>query len=440
MLSIRRSRFLRSALRRLGGARVVLPFRIVELPLRFVVRIVVSRFPRDPSLLVFGAAMDRFSDNPAYLFLHLSQASSSLRCVWIANSKDLVARLRESGFAAELRWSAPGLWVCARAGWFVIGSYVSDVNRWLHDGATLFNVWHGIPLKAIERDITTGPVSFVYRERRPRSLVSAAFRDEKRPPDFLLSTSEFVSRRCFSSAFGVGVGRCLELGYPRNDHFFSQPSAPPSDLLVSDRAVWDRLRVSTFVVGYFPTWRDDGSPFMGRGGLSLERLARAVGAAGGLLVFKPHHFSTTEKAPHSAALVALDPYDDLSAYLHLCSVLITDYSSVAFDFMLLDRPILYYVPDLDDYRRVRGLYFPPEEMMPGPLLKSPDELYRAVESLRPDQRPDPRVSEIRSLLWDAYDGGAAARIQIFLERGGAAAQDPPGGVAGRLPRERSHRR
>ena len=391
----------------------MLPFRIVELPLRFVMRIVVSRFPRDPSLLVFGAPLDGFADNSAYLFLSLSRASSSLRCVWITSSKDLVLRLRERGLAAELRWSAPGLRVCARAGWFVVGTYVSDVNRWLHDGAKLFNLWHGIPLKAIERDITTGPLSWVYRERRRGSLVSAAFRDEMRPPDVVLSTSEFVSRRCFSSAFGVVAERCLEFGYPRSDHFFSQPSAPPSDLLVSDMAMWNQLRASTFVVGYFPTWRDDGSTVM-PGGLSLDRLAGAVSAAGGLLVFKAH-VNTTEEVPHSGALVVLDPDDDLSAYLHLCSVLITDYSSVAFDFMLLDRPILYYVPDFDDYRRGRGLYFSPEEMMPGPLLKSPDELYQAVERLRPDQRPDARVSEVRSLLWDGYGGDASARIHKFLE-------------------------
>ena len=227
----------------------------------------------------------------------------------------------------------------------------------------------------------------------------------------------------------MGAERCLEVGYPRTDHFFSHSSAPPSDMLVPDLAVWNRLRASTFVVGYFHTWRDDGSTVM-PGGLSLDRLAGAVSAAGGLLVFKPH-VNTTEEVPHSAAMVVLDPNDDLSAYLHLCSVLVTDYSSVAFDFMLLDRPILYYVPDLDDYRRVRGLYFPPEEVMPGPLLKSPDQLYQAVERLRPDQRPDARASEVRSLLWDGYDGGAAARIRMFLEQGGAATQGTPAGMAGR---------
>jgi CDP-glycerol glycerophosphotransferase (TagB/SpsB family) len=358
----------------------------------------------------------------------MSEASQPLRCVWVTGSKELVLRLRENGFAAELRWSAPGLWTCARAGWFVVGAYTSDINRWLYDGAKVLNLWHGIPLKRIERDITAGPLALKYRERRPGSLVSAALGDDTRPPDVLLSTSAFISKRCFTSAFAVGAERCLNYGYPRNDHFFRPASAPPSKLLVSDTAVWDRVKNSDFVVGYFPTFRDEGTMFMRRGGFSLDRLAAAVSARGGLLVFKPH-FNAAEELSSSAALVALDPSDDLSAYLHLCTALITDYSSVAFDFMLLNRPILYYAPDLSDYRRGRGLYFSPEEMMPGTLVTSPDELYSAVEDLRLDQSPDERLARVRSMVWDTFDGEASARIQRFLEgdRIRPVQVDPPAG-------------
>ena len=417
---VRKSRLGRAAVDRFGLDKVMLPLRTAQLPLRLLVKSVVSRLPRDPSLLVFGAAMNRFADNSAYLFLHLSQASTSLRCVWVTDSEDLVRRLRERGYEAELRWSAAGVAVCARAGWFVVGEYVTDVNRWLHDGARLFNLWHGIPLKAIERDIRVGRFSFMFRQRWPWSLLYTVNADERRSPDVMLSTSEFVSRRCFSSAFGIGTERCLNVGYPRCDHFFTRSSAPPSDLFVGDRAVWERLRAADFVVGYFPTWRDDARLAL-PGGLSLDRLAGAVSAQGGLLVFKAH-FEVADDVADSAAMVVLDRADDLSAYLHLCSALITDYSSVAFDFMLLDRPILYYVPDLDRYRSERGLYFTPDEMMPGPHLWSADELYDAVAGLRPGQGADPRVAALRTRLWNGYQGDAAAAIQTFLEHDEAVAR------------------
>jgi CDP-glycerol glycerophosphotransferase (TagB/SpsB family) len=83
--------------------------------------------------------------------------------------------------------------------------------------------------------------------------------------------------------------------------------------------------------------------------------------------------------------------------------------------MLLNRPILYYVPDLDAYQKRRALYFKPEDMMPGVLLRRPEELYRVVETLDPSQPPDKRLPEIRSLVWGSYCGNAAADIQAFLE-------------------------
>ena len=390
--------------------------RVVRLPLQVLVQAVMSRLPRHSSLVVFGAPREHFADNPAYLFLQLSQTAPSLRCVWITGSETLVQELRARGFAAELRWSARGMWACVRADWFVFGTFVSDINDWLYHGARLFNLWHGIPLKAIGLDVKTGRSRWMNPDHRIRSLVSAlARRDERRSPDVLLSTSRFISERCFSSAFDVAAESCLDVGYPRTDHFFSLPNAPPNELLVSDISVWERLRASSLVVGYFPTWRDDDSPFMRRSGLSLDRLARAVSAAGGLLVFKPHYLAR-EPIAQSDDLIVLDAHDNLNAYLHLCSVLITDYSSVAFDFMLLNRPILYYVPDFEEYGKARGLYFRPDEMMPGPLLRSPEELYRSVESLESGQPADGRVSEVRSLVWGSYAGDACARIAEFLEQ------------------------
>ncbi|MBA3527997.1 MAG: CDP-glycerol glycerophosphotransferase family protein, partial [Propionibacteriaceae bacterium] len=263
--------------------------------------------------------------------------------------------------------------------------------------------------------------SILYRARSRCSPLGLALADEVRVPDAVLSTSPFISERCFSSAFGVPRDRCLDFGYPRADHFFAAQDEPLSDVLIDRPDTWTRVRDASFVVGYFPTWRDDDSPFIQRSGLSIERLAEIVAARSGLLLFKPH-FNTTLDLPHGAAVI-LHPDDDLNTYLPLCSVLITDYSSVAFDFMLLDRPILYFVPDLEHYRRHRGLYFGPEQMMPGPLLITPEELYDAVSALTPGSPPDPRMRDIRELVWNGYRGDAAGRLREFIESGGR--QDAP---------------
>lgn len=415
MSRLRKNKHVRRFVRRFGGARLIIVPRLVQLPLRLAVRFVVSRLARDRKLVVFGAPLDRFADNSAYLFLRLS-GTPGLRCVWITGSRDVAERLRAAGYEAELRVSRAGLKVSARAGWYVVTAYVSDINRWTHDGARLVNLWHGIPLKTIERDIVDSPMAFMYGSRRPRSPLALAFADETRVPDALLSTSSFITERCFSSAFGVAPEHCLDFGYPRADHFFTPADEAFSDVLVQRSETWKHVRDASFVVGYFPTWRDDDSPFIKRSGLSIERLAITIAEQGGVLLFKPH-FNTALDLPEGHAVV-LHPDDDLNVYLPLCSALITDYSSVAFDFMLLDRPILYFVPDLQEYCSGRGLYFKPEEMMAGSLLFTADELYDAVSKLTSSSPPDPRVKEIRELVWNGYRGDAAERLCRFIESDG----------------------
>jgi CDP-glycerol glycerophosphotransferase (TagB/SpsB family) len=406
------TRRLRRFLLEKGGQRMMLAVRLAELPFRSIVRQGVKRMQRDESLCVFGATMDRFADNSAYLYLRLAQRSDSLRCVWITGSTELRNRLRAAGFEAEKRWSRRGILLSARAGSYVVSSYASDVNRWFADGATLVNLWHGVPLKKIERDIDSGPLKLVYEDRQP---MKAAFADQMRPPDLLLSPSAFIAERCFTSAFAVPIERCLPYGYPRTDHFFAPPLEPPHELLVADAPRWHRLRGQERVVGYFPTWRDqrtETSP----GNLDLERLASALDAH---LVFKPH-FHIAAPAP-IAGITILDAEDDADAYLPLCDVLVTDYSSLAFDFMLLQRPIVYFVPDIDEYASYRGFYFRPEEMMPGPLVRDPRDLAKAIEEALVSG-PDPRMSGVRDRVWGDYAGRASERLGETLSAMGPLAQ------------------
>ncbi|MDQ3867512.1 MAG: CDP-glycerol glycerophosphotransferase family protein [Actinomycetota bacterium] len=390
-----------------GGEKVALAVRLGELPLRALVRGAVKRIRRDPALWVFGGTKNRFGDNVAYLYVHLAESVKGRRCVWITGSRQLRDRIRAAGLEAELRWSRPGIRACARAGWYITSAYTSDINRWLADGATLLNLWHGVPLKRIERDIASGPLNLVYSDRQP---MKAAFADQTRPPDFLLAPSKFIAETCFLSAFGVPIERCLTFGYPRNDHFLAPAEEPPHHLLVADPERWFGLRRRSRVVGYFPTWRDHHASTT-LPTLDLPDLAASLSRIGAHLVFKPHFNSPDGLA--GGDMTALDPDDDADAYLPLCDVLVTDYSSLAFDFMLLDRPIVYFTPDLDDYANYRGFYFSPSEMMPGSIVKEAPNLAPAIEAALASGA-SPQVAKVRDLVWGDKRGCARERLLQFL--------------------------
>jgi CDP-glycerol glycerophosphotransferase (TagB/SpsB family) len=383
--------------------RLKVPFQLLRMEARLI-RVVKP----DRRLAVFGSAKNGFGDNAAHLFRVMSP-ESEIRCVWVSGSRQLVARLKGEGFQAEYRWSLTGVLTAIRAGWVVVNFYTRDVHVVLGRGAVVLNLWHGLPLKRIGHDFT-GQIVHDDDSRWFGSLVRSATTD-LRPPDFVLSTTPRVSTH-FSTAFRLAEGQCLEFGYPRCDPLFHD-SRPPDPLLVHSLDMWQRLRDARFVVGYFPTWRDDGRDFISVSGLSLRELAETVRDEGGLFVCKLHPH--TVRTSDTGGVQLLDGDDDASAFLNLCSILITDYSSVAFDFLLLDRPLIYYVPDLDDYRETRGFYYSIEEAMPGPLIREPAELLRSVqETIRSGFRVSDRASAVRTLFWGDYCGGASRKIADFM--------------------------
>jgi CDP-glycerol glycerophosphotransferase (TagB/SpsB family) len=331
---------------------------------------------RDPRRLAFGGNGDRFTDNAKYL-----------------PRRDQVRAL---GGRAELRWSRRGLAEAWRAGWFVYGAYPSDVNFWVSRGARLLNLWHGVPLKAIEFDIETGPLARVYGSPA-WSPVRLAFLDRFVRPDAVLSPSPFLSERCFTSAFRVPRDRCLEVGYPRTDHLFAPP--PPGQ---------------AEVVGYFPTWRDDGRDFLGDAGFSFDELNQHLAAAGRTMVFKAHpNFGDIVPRDRTwSNVTVLDPAVDLNEVLPQCDVLVTDYSSVAFDYLLLDRPIVYFLPDHDRYVGRRNLYFEVDTMTAGPVVTTSEDLYRMLAGPIPDHADERH--RLRQLVWGDYDGGACEAVADFL--------------------------
>lgn len=365
---------------------------------------------RRPDNLVFGGNGDRFTDNAKHLFLRIAR-DERFHSTWITGNRRVLDEVRSLGLRAELRWSWAGVKAALGARWFVVGAYPSDINFWLSRGARVLNLWHGIPLKSIEFDIEAGPLARVYHSP-PWSPLRLAFLDRFRRPDVVLSPSRFLSERCFESAFRVGPERCLELGYPRTDHLFAPA---PRDQIARGLGIDANVAAANSVIGYFPTWRDDGRDFLGDAGFSFDELDERLAAARRLLVFKAHpNFGDIVPRDRTFSnVVILDPAIDLNDVLPLCDVLVTDYSSVAFDFLLLDRPIVYFLPDHDRYVGRRNLYFDLDEMTAGPVLTTPGDLFDALAAPIADDAVA-RRHELRALLWGDYRGNACDLIASVL--------------------------
>jgi CDP-glycerol glycerophosphotransferase (TagB/SpsB family) len=386
---------------------LLLIVRTLQWPIRALTRPILRRIPRNPRLVAFGAASNRFADNPAYAFLACAP-STTVRCVWISGSAATVAQVRALGWRAERRWHPRGIWTVLRAGWLVYGWNTSDVNLWLADGAKTFNLWHGVGVKRIQRARVVGAGAAVYHAPEG-SLIARVFADDRHVPDLVLSTSPGMTP-VLAQAFAVPPARCLELGYPRNDHLLDGRVGPGG--LVDDRFV-ARLR-NAKVVGYFPTFRDDSVSIPG-GAPVIEQLAEIVGRQDAVLLFKSHDASEVDVV-EGGSLVVLPGEADLNAYLGLCDILVTDYSSVASDFLLLGRPIVLFVPDLEAYVEARGFALDPADHLPGVVTTTAEQLYARLGGLE-HLEPPARLEEQRTFYWGDHPAAAGAAIRALLEEG-----------------------
>jgi CDP-glycerol glycerophosphotransferase (TagB/SpsB family) len=380
----------------------------VQWPVQQLANALLRRLPREQRLVAMGSPLERFADNAAYLFLQLSDRPGDLAPVWISGSRSTVKRLRAEGYAAQLRWSWAGARTCLKAGTYVYSCYRSDINRWFASDATNVCLWHGIPVKRILRDVPGAPAEDGRFARLGRM-------GQEPPPDRLLSSTPDITRECLVHAFGVPEDHCWELGYPRNDHLLTSPRAP-SPILIDRPDLLRRIEQADLVVGMFLTWRDDSAFDVAAEGL-VDRLAALCAEHGALLVYKAH-YNVAPADVDQDLCVHLPPEADLNAYLGFCDVLVTDYSSVLLDFLLLNRPIVYYMPDVERYVSQRGFYLDPLRL-PGTVTRDQASLLEAVGSLLAAPRPlppDPGAEELCRRVWGAYDGHAASAVAAELHR------------------------
>jgi CDP-glycerol glycerophosphotransferase len=278
-----------------------------------------------------------------------------------------------------------------------------------HPDQTVLQTWHGTPLKKIGKDVKE--VHFAYAPGMRKALQTNAAGPALPEWTHLVSPNPF-STEILRRAFGF-QGEIIETGYPRNDILHS----PHAD------AVRERVRARLGVpadrtlVLYAPTWRDD--QFYGRGKykldwrIDLETFGAALGGDHTLMVrLHPHVVDT---APRGTLDVST--YPDIAELYLASDVLVTDYSSVMFDYANTRKPQLFFTYDLDHYRdTLRGFYFDFEAEAPGPLLRTSDELVEALRSLD-------AVTAAHKPAYDAFhdrfcaleDGHAAERVidQVF---------------------------
>ncbi|MBT8080957.1 MAG: CDP-glycerol glycerophosphotransferase family protein [Gammaproteobacteria bacterium] len=392
--------------------------RVYLYPLYFLSGLVRRR----ADLWVFGSwGGHRFSDNAAAFFLYAqNEIADRVRLVWISRNRDIVKALRQDGYEAHWIWSPRGLYCCLKAGVYLFDSFTKDINFWPSRAATKVNLWSGVPLKAFERDIRTPGTRYYrlfYGRTLERWLLGFMMPWHLDRPDLIIATSPETAE-VTQRAFDVPASSVVVTGFPRNDILFAGLDGAAALERQWPQRVKDAVEASRRVFMYVPTYRDSGKPFLDVDWASVDRLMRELNST---FLFKLHPDDQGAFEEDLEYVVELPQEIDIYTMLVHTDVLISDYSSIIFDYMLLDRPIVYYLPDLEEFiASSRSMNFDPLEIAAGPVCMNGEELLKALAEVATgtdeSAEQSARWSEIRQRFNTFADGNSSQRVLDVIDR------------------------
>lgn len=345
--------------------------------------------PRNKKIWLFGSTFGRrFADNPRYLYLYVSQHKEELklRPIWISHNENVVKMLNDEGYEAYMYHSLKGIWFALRGKVYLFDNYSKDINFWQSGGAMKVNLWHGIPLKKIQHD------NVFDKFRHPKNIWEKLrnfprnISDEK-PNHYVLTTSENL-REIFSSAFKTK--NVLVSEYPRNQVLISDDIKN----VYLDEEKRDRKKIISFLnkknngknkrmIFYMPTFRKSETLFFEN--FDKNDFQKFLAENTLLFCIKLHPKSKLNeefKNIQSENIVVINKDADPYVFLKLADVLITDYSSIYFDYLLLDRPIIFFAYDLKEYLSdSREMYFDYDEFTPGEKVWDYQELKNSIAKI-----------------------------------------------------------
>jgi CDP-glycerol glycerophosphotransferase len=390
--------------------------RFAALVLFSPVTLLAKLVPKKKNLVLLGARYGTYFDwEPSFVFSHLCRNpdAADFEFFWVCRGKEVYEELKQQDQPVLKLYSPKAIWACLRASIIVISTSPADIDLFLTAGATVVHTYHGMPIRKV-----AGPYLNHFAERisNPalRVLVDLfmkiyfAMRVEAKA-DYVITTSEFANG-IWDSQYQHGRDKYRILGNARNDVLFE--TTPPQIKKSPDETI----------ISYLPTDR-------GTTGMQLLDLFNCFGfdRAGfeaflernnARFLLKCHHrqfgVAGLKEMFENSERMFMYSGQDVMPVLKETDVLISDYSSVSFNFLMQNRPIILGAFDIDEYEAKLGFTFDFRNEMPGPICADWSQVFSEVEKAMNSDPWAERRKKVLDRLYDQQDGNSCARIVMFL--------------------------
>lgn len=363
----------------------------------------------DDKLVYFQTFSGRgYSDSPKAMYEYMLKAPEyrDYRFVWSFKEPEKYSALLSNGRTEIVKFRSKADNIALRKAKYWIVNYRMLDHQMPRKGQVYLQCWHGTPLKRLGYDIKEGD-----NVMNSQSEVREKYRSDAKRFAYLLSPSPFATDK-FATAWNLNETgqrhKIIEEGYPRNDRLVT----------VTDeerREIRRKLGVDDKkVILYAPTWRDNqhtsGTGYTYKTEVDFDKLQKELGDEY-VILFRAHYLvaNSFDFSRYPGFVVDVSGYGDINDLYIASDLLVTDYSSVFFDYANLKKPIVFYMYDLEEYAgEIRGFYLTLDEL-PGPIVRDEQGLIDEIEKCG-GWKPDEKYEEFHQRFNPLDDGHASERV------------------------------
>lgn len=417
--------------KRVDEKNVILTFKIIEQIYLFIIRRIKSFkkivfksltyilkktapiysaiIPKNKNMILYIAYHGRgYLDNPMALheFMINDDKYSNYKHVWAIKG----ANKTKIPGAKVIRYGGlKYLYTLVRAKYWISNCKL-PLYVYKHKNQVYLQTWHGTPLKKLAHDIEVSKDTTFYRSEMSYKEMANTYTQDVAKYDYMISPNSFTTE-VFRSAFKINEERLIETGYPRNDCLSKDNSKMINELKEKYNLPEDKK-----IILYAPTWRDNSYTSAGYT-FSLEvdfSMWKDILGDEYIVLFKPHYLITNniDLSLYEGFVYSIDPKDDISSLYIISDVLITDYSSVFFDYSILNRPTYFYMYDLESYKNeLRGFYIDIYKDLPGDIYEKEKAMLNDIKKEKFDYK---RLEIFNQRFNNKEDGNACKRVLDIL--------------------------
>lgn len=330
----------------------------------------------DNNLIIFESYMGRnYSCNPKYIYQEL-KGNKNYKFIWAFKNKDNYKFLENKNTSVVTYNTKEYYKAYSKAKYIIsnsrIPNYILKKKKQIY-----IQSWHGTPLKRLGFDLKTNDNAM-----NNIKDIRKKYKEDSKKYNYLISSSKFCTEK-FMSAFNLkNKNLILETGFPRCDYLINYNKKDINKIKEKLNLPKDKK-----IILYAPTWRDNQHQsalgYTYKLALNFDKLKEQF-EKDYIILFRTHYFieNKINLTKYKNFVYDVSNYEDINELYIISDLLITDYSSVFFDYALLNRPIIFYMYDYKEYKNnLRDFYIDLKEL-PGPITKNEDELLKELRNIK----------------------------------------------------------